>query len=98
MDLLPTTVELCIAEFTGHHERWNIRACGGQNNLCARAWNQEDWFSGCSECNALWYLKNVSCRWKVAVLDHAKQCKVKASTHGSSAGYGNGYGRLLRPV
>ena len=90
MDLLPTTVELRIAEFIGHHERWNIRACGGQNNLCARAWNQEDWFSGCSECNALWYLKNVSYRWKEAVLDHAKQCKVKAGTHG------NGYGRLLQ--
>ena len=38
MDRLPPTVDLRIVEFTGHHERWDVRAIirlGGQNHIIA---------------------------------------------------------------
>ena len=78
MDRLPVHAQVRIVLFAGHHDTWDITAVGGMNDFCARAWNWEDWGWGCFVCNGLWYLKAVSRRWKIAVLEHAKRCKAAA--------------------
>ena len=78
MDRLPASVRVHIVETAGHRDTWNISTVGGQNDPCARAWDEEDWPSGCFVCNDLWYLKSSSRQWKAAVLEYAKRCKAAA--------------------